>query len=171
MAAPNVIDALTTLMEELRLLVRQELREVTNGLHRKLDHLEEQVQILLAAAVQPTSAVPEGDVAEAAGAVPEGDVAEAAVPPNRNRRQWTEIEIRDLIRHRVQHQRENPCRIWAGIAAAMNNTRKPSACADKWYDLVKDYRKQVATGDGINPASYLNEIHHFYHPVPGANNH
>ncbi|KAI9073685.1 hypothetical protein K1719_044349 [Acacia pycnantha] len=104
-ASTTMVNDVTAMMEELYFLLWEELREVSDGLNRKLAHLEDlvrQLQILLLLGQQPPG------------------------PPRNNNRHWTEAEIQALIQLRVQYPFENPGPPAARAAAARPTAQQQS---------------------------------------------
>ncbi|KAI9118299.1 hypothetical protein K1719_010631 [Acacia pycnantha] len=159
-ASTAIINAVTALVEEIRRVLREELREVEDNLTGRIAHLEDlvcQLQVL----PQP-------------GPQPPGQQQPVPQPPGQqqpqnNNRPWTDLEVRALINLRVQHPFGNPGQIWGDISVAMKRlafVRTRTACSKKWYSLVEQYLRLIDNETEIVSNTCFYRIHRFLNPIP-----
>ncbi|KAI9118116.1 hypothetical protein K1719_010448 [Acacia pycnantha] len=165
MTAP-MVNVVTAMIEELRRLIQEELRGVSDGVNSKLANLEDLIRQLQAGAyccvVCPAAGCADGD----------HRAHHATIDTSRRMRfgNWYscgEDEIWELVQLRVQYPPEKPDNIWGTISTGMNSVRTRTACAKKWYSLLERYSGMVHYGIESIPDSYYHNIQCFLNPIAG----
>ncbi|KAI9073675.1 hypothetical protein K1719_044339 [Acacia pycnantha] len=163
MTAP-MVNAVTAMIEELRRLIREELRGVSDGVNSKLANLEDLIRQLQLYQFPNLILRPVPIVAWCA---PRLLCRRQPSGTPRNNRHWSEDEIWELVQLRVPYPPEKPGNIWGTISTGMNSVRTRTACAKKWYSLLERYSGMVHYEIEIIPDSYYHNIQCFLNPIAG----